>query len=293
MSFWPPLIVGILSLFIIMKSAGYAISAISNYARKTGISEYFVGFVIVAIGTSFPDISTAIFASLAKESSMVIGEVMGANIIDTTIVFGLTAIFGGTIFVKEKMITKTILPLLGMVILPAILCLDGVLSRADGIILIVAFAIYMYFLVLKEGTLGHMKKSIPLKDIWKDIIVFGGTLAALLLAARWFVLSAISLSHILNVPVFLMGLLFVSLGTTLPEITVNLKSVLRNHSGIAFGDVLGSVLVNITLVLGIGAIIAPIEFDRFRLFVNFAIMLFGVILGLLFIKGKKITWKHG
>jgi len=293
MDFLIPLLVGILSIFIIMKSAGYAITAISNYARQTGMSEYFIGFVVVSIATSFPELSTAIFASLAKQGGLFLGDVLGGSIIDLTVVFGLVAIFGRTIYVRDKTITKTVLPLGALVLLPVVLGFDGVLSRLDGIILILAFIIYMAILIRKEGKLGHIKKSVEFRNIWKDFLVFGGTLAALLLATRWFVLASISLAHSLNIPVFLMGLVFVSLGTTLPELTVNLKSILSKHQGIAFGDLLGSVIANLTMVTGIGAMIEPLVFDRFRFMVTGVILLFGIFLSVLFIKGRKITWKHG
>jgi cation:H+ antiporter len=293
MDFLIPLLVGILSIFIIMKSAGYAITAISNYARQTGMSEYFIGFVVVSIATSFPELSTAIFASLAKQGGLFLGDVLGGSIIDLTVVFGLVAIFGRTIYVRDKTITKTVLPLGALVLLPVVLGFDGVLSRLDGIILILAFIIYMAILIRKEGKLGHVKKNVEFRNIWKDFLVFGGTLAALLLATRWFVLASISLAHSLNIPVFLMGLVFVSLGTTLPELTVNLKSILSKHQGIAFGDLLGSVIANLTMVTGIGAMIEPLVFDRFRFMVTGVILLFGIFLSVLFIKGRKITWKHG
>jgi len=293
MNLWIPLLVGVLSIFIIMKSAGYAITAISSYARKTGMSEYFIGFFVVSIATSFPELSTAIFASIAKEGGLFLGDVIGGSIIDLTVVFGLTAIFGGVIYIKEKTVTKALIPLFVLVLIPLILGLDGVLSRIDGLILLISFAVYMVLLVRREGKFGHMKKNVELRNIWMDGLVFGGTLAALLLATRWFVLSSISLAHALNVPVFLMGLVFVAMGTTLPELTVNLKSILSHHQGIAFGDVFGSVMANLTLVTGIGVMIEPVVFDKFRFLVTGSILLFGVLLAVLFIRGKKITWKHG
>ncbi|MBW2995145.1 hypothetical protein KY312_02240, partial [Candidatus Woesearchaeota archaeon] len=196
MSLFVPLIVAILALIIIMKSASYAITSISEYAQKTGISEYLIGFLVVSIGTSLPEICTAIFSSLANNGGIALGDAIGANIIDVTVVMGLTAIFGKRIFVKDK-IGKTFYVILALVCLPLVLGLDGKLSRYDGIILLCAFAIYILTLIRKEKAFGAVKSDIKLRDVWKDIFVFGGAIAALLLAARWFVLSSATLAYML------------------------------------------------------------------------------------------------
>ena len=292
MSLFIPLIVAILALVIIMKSASYAITSISNYAKKTGISEYLIGFLVVSIGTSLPEICTAVFSSLANNGAISLGDAIGANVIDVTVVMGLTAIFGRKIFVKDK-IGRTFYVILALVTLPLLLGLDGKLSRYDGVILLLAFCIYILSLIKKEKTFGKVKAEIRLKDIWKDIFVFGGTLAALLLAARWFVLSAATMAYMLEIPNFLMGIIFVAVATTIPELTVEIKSILRRHSGIAFGDIMGSVAANISLVVGIASVINPIYFARTRFMISSIFMILVVLISLLFLRRRRINWKHG
>jgi cation:H+ antiporter len=275
-----------------MKSASYAITAISDYAKQTGISEYLIGFLVVSIGTSLPELCTAVFSSLANNGAISLGDAIGANVIDVTIVMGLTAIFGRKILVKDKL-GKTFYVIMGLVILPLILGLDGQLSRYDGVIMVLAFGIYILSLIKKEKKIGKMQTDIKLKDIWKDIFVFGGAIAALLLAARWFVLSAATMAYMLEIPNFLMGVIFVAVATTIPELTVEIKSILHKHSGIAFGDIMGSVAANISLVIGVAALINPIYFEKLRFISSSVFMIVTVFIALMLLRKKRITWKHG
>jgi len=292
LSLFIPIIVALLALIIIMKSASYAITAISDYAQKTGISEHFIGLLVVSIGTSLPELCTAIFASLANNGAISLGNVIGANVIDVTVVMGLTAIFGRKIFVKDGL-GGTFYMILALVCLPLILGLDGKLSKYDGIILILAFCIYVLTLIKKEKRFGKLKAEVKLKNIWKNIFVFGGTIAALLLAARWFVLSAATMAYMLEIPNFLMGIIFVAVATTLPELTVNIKSILRKHSGLAFGGIMGSVAANISLIVGIAAVINPIYFSTTRFIVSSIFMISVVFIALLLLRRRRINWKHG
>ncbi|MBW2999176.1 hypothetical protein KY339_00760 [Candidatus Woesearchaeota archaeon] len=286
-------VTALLSIFVIMRAASFAIYAISDYARKTGISDYLIGFLVVSIGTSLPELSTAVFASMAHAGQLVLGDVVGANIIDVTVVLGLTAIIGRKIAISGKVIGKTVLTVLVMALLPILLGVDGDLSRLDGILLIIGFTAYILSLLRKEGKFGKVKKSVAWKDIWRDMIIFLGSLVALLLSARWLVRSSVGIADIIEIPIYIVGLIFVALGTTIPELTVEIKSVLRGLSGIAFGDILGSVVVNSSLVLGVAALLSPFSFDRTIFITSALFMVATVSLAIIFMRRKKITWKHG
>lgn len=286
-------VIAIVSLIIIMKAATYAINAISNYAKTAGISEYLIGFLVVSIGTSLPELSTAIMGSLAHQGNLILGDLIGANIINVTIVLGLTAIIGKKIIIKGDFLDKTVLTTVAIVILPLILGIDGKFSRIDGIILLVVFILYILKLLKQEGTLGHIKKNIPIKEIWKDMFVFLGSLFALLLSAKWFLISCFQISSFFRIPTFIMGLVFVAFGTTVPELTVGIRSVLKGHNHIGFGTILGSIIANITLILGIAAILNPISFERTTFITSALFMLTAVIIAILFLKKKEITWQEG
>lgn len=287
------LIVAILSFLVIVKAAGYAIDAIASYARRTGLSDYLIGFLIVSLGTSIPELSTAIMGSIAKSGQLVLGDVTGADILDVGLVLAITAIIGKKIKAEGKVLSRTVLMVIVMVLIPLLLGIDGVFSRIDGIILVASFVAYIIILLKREGEMGHIKKNIPFRIIWKDMLIFLGCVVAILLSARWLIFSVVQLSVILNIPLFLMGVLFMSLFTTSPELVVEIKSILKGYSGIAFGDILGSVVTNISLILGIAALINPIIFDKTSFFITGAFMLILVSIAVYLLKKKEVTWKHG
>ena len=276
-----------------MISAGYIITAVSDYAKKTGVSDYLIGFLVVSIGTSLPELTTAFVASFAKAGEIVVGNVIGANIIDVTVVLGITAIIGRKIFIHGKILTKTVFTVMIMAFLPLLVGFDGKITQLEGVFLIIAFLVYIYLLLKKEGKFGHMKKQLKWKDIWQDMVVISLSIVALLLSTHWLLISSIKIATILEVPNFVMGLILVAVGTTIPELTVEVRSILKGATGLAFGDILGSVVANSTLVLGVGAIINPIVFEKTR-FINSAFfMITSVYIALLFIKKKQITWREG
>ena len=284
----------IISLVLIMFSASYIITAVTHYAKKLGISEYLIGFVVVSIGTSIPELTTAFVASFRNAGALVLGDVIGANIIDVTIVLGMTAIVGKKIFIHGKVLTKTVLTVLFMTMLPLLLGIDGTLSRIDGVILIAPFLLYIYSLLRKEGHFGHIKKDVAWKDIWKDMLVITCSLIVLLISANLLIGSARYIGHNLGLPEIMLGLVLVAVGTTIPELTVEIESILRGSSGIAFGDILGSVVCNSSLVLGTAAILRPIVIVNKTLFRNSALfMVMAVYIALIYIKKKQINWQEG
>lgn len=282
-------VIGVISIMVIMKSAGYMISAISHYSHVTGLSDYLLGFVIVAVCNAFPEISTAIFSSMAGKGALVLGDVIGANIINTTLIFGLMAVFAGKMEVGGKKLFSIIYLPLALLIFGA----DGVISRLEGIFLIIFFCTYLIIILIKETAKSKIKTEIKLREVWKDILVFGFSLAALLMATRWLVFSAISISTQLRIDEFLMGVIVIALGTSVPELTIGLKSVFRGVKGISFGNIFGSFATNISLVIGIAALINPIELDIFTFYLSFAFMTLAISASLFFMRKGEIGWKQG
>ena len=283
----------VLSLLIVLKASDLAIFGVSSYAKKLGISHYLIGFLVVAVGTSLPELVASITGALAGQTSMVFGTVIGSNISDLTLVLGIMVIVGGTIKLEHPIVSKTFFQTLALSALPIILVSDGALTRPDGIILLAGFGAYIASLWLKEGKMGKMKKDVKLKTLWKDGLVFAGSIVALLLGARWLIYSASQIAAIAGISPYVVGLTIIALGTSLPEVMVEVKSILKGISSLAFGDLLGSIVANSTLVLGLIAIIHPIEIAFNSIIFACIIMLATVILSLYFMTKKQITWKHG
>ncbi|MBW3004584.1 sodium:calcium antiporter [Candidatus Woesearchaeota archaeon] len=286
-------IVCVLSLIIVLKSSDLALYGISNYAKKIGISPYLIGFLVVAIGTSLPELVASITGAFAGQTEIALGTIIGANISDLTLVLGIMLLVGRTINVEHPIVGKTFFRTLMLVSLPLILVSDGALTRPDGIILTGGFIAYIASLWLQEGKLGKMKKDVKLKTLWKDGLIFAGCVVALLLGARWLIYSASQIATLVGISPYVIGLTLIALGATLPEVTVQVKSVLKGISSLAFGNLIGSIVANSTLVLGIVAIIRPIEINPWSIAPAAAFMMGAVFLSLYFMTKKTITWKHG
>jgi len=279
-----------------MKSAGFAIEAISHYSKQTGINDFVIGFIVVAIATSLPELSTAYFASSIGKGGYVLGDVISANIINITLVLGIIAWLSGGIKIKRGIIGKTFFEEIAILLLPLILGIDGVFSSIDGIILILGFILYLIILIKQQGSLGRLKKNVEIKYIWKDIFIFGGTIAAILLSTKILVQSLNVVSDLLKVPNVIVGVLFLGIATTIPELTVGIKSVLKGMQNISIGNVFGSLIVNFSLVLGIAALINPINMSGISymsFIIGCVVFLISIFLVSKFIKELILTKTEG
>ncbi|MFA5141633.1 MAG: sodium:calcium antiporter [Candidatus Woesearchaeota archaeon] len=285
-------VIAAITLFVIIQSANYAVGAISSYAKTTGISDYLIGFLVVSIGTTFPDISTSIFASIANQGSLVLGEVLGASIFSLTFVLGFMAIIGGKVKI-DKSIQKTLALILTLSMFAIMLGIDGIYSRVDGFVLLTIFLIYVFIMVWKEGQTGKLKKSVPFKFLWTDIVVFGGALSALLLSARWLVITSSQIAEILEVPSFFIGLVLVAIGNTVPEFLVSIKALLEGAMDISIGNLVGSIILNFYLVLGIAAAVAPIYVEYYSFMISAWLLLFLLATVLVFSSRKAINRWQG
>jgi len=284
--------------------ADLVIKAVSSFAKKLGASEYFIGFMVVAIGTSAPELVNALISSITalKTSNLlfknslgniVVGNIIGANILDSLLVFGIMAFVAKKLFVEEEVINKSTFLMLILIILPLILTLDGFLSNVDGLILIFAFLFYVKDLWDKEASLGKLEKDVPLKKLVHEFLVFGLGIPIVIISSKYFIISAVKIADFLRIPSFIIGLTLVSFGTTLPELSVGILSSLKGHKNIGFGNILGSVIFNILFILGISALINPISVEINSFLISFMFMICGVYIAILFLDKKTITWREG
>ncbi len=249
-----PIIANILiliaSFIIVAKASDLTVLGISEYARHFGISDYLIGFLVLAIGSSLPEFAASLTGSSANESGVIFGTLMGSGITTLTLVLGSIAIFAKKIVLKDKILNETRLALLPMIVLPFVLLLDGTISRIDGFILVFVFLSFVVYLWQKEGSFGKLK-SAHIKHVWKHALVFLGSLIAILLSARWLVFSSINLAFLFNISPFFIAIFVISLGSSLPDLMVQLRSLRNRHTSIGIGEVLGALIVEMNLIIGI------------------------------------------
>jgi cation:H+ antiporter len=274
-------------------SGNMVVRSLSEIAKHYHMKEFVLGFVLVAVSTSIPELFVGIISALEGVPAISFGDVIGANIIDLTIVIGFAAIVGKKVIVEKEIYKKDVLYTTLIAFMPMLLFFDHQLSRLDGIILLSVFGLYMIWLVNRRKKFRNIKKGKTKTRVFLDVLMFVTSLVILLVSSKFVVEIAEQMAIDLALPEILIGLLIVGLGTTLPELSFEINSVRKGFCGMALGDLLGSVVINSSLILGIVAIINPIS-ANFTPFIVSSVFLM-TILGVFSIfakSGKKITRKE-
>ena len=247
------------SLAVIMKGATLATKYAALLAESFHLSKYIVGFIIIAVISILPETFIAVNSALAGNPSFGLGTLFGSNIADLTLVFAIIILLVGRGLKVEGKILKNrkLYPM--FLFLPLVLGFDGFYSRSDGLALIIIGFIF-YYLALKDGVDNRatVNGDHRIKNIF--MLLLGMTM--LMVGAIFTVSSASSLAYDMNVSSVLIGIIIVGVSTTIPEMFFALKSIKRNDDSLAIGDILGTVLADATIVVGIISIISPFVFSR-------------------------------
>lgn len=259
------LIILAIALFMIAKGATMATRYAGRLAENLQLSKYTVGFLIIAVISVLPEALISINAALKDESSFGLGMLLGSNVADLTLIFGLVVFLGGRSLAVESKILKSHALYPFILLLPIVLGFDGHFSRIDGAALLVAGGIFYYLSLKSEMKRGGIstRKTGQLKN--SLLLLF--SLLLLLTGAHFTVTSATDAAAFLGISSVLIGMLVVGLGTTMPELFFSLKSVRSNDDSLAIGDLLGTVLADATIVIGILALLNPFTFPKVMIYV--------------------------
>lgn len=289
----------IVSFVILFWSSNFLVGALTKLSKFLGWKEFVVSFFIVAFATTVPNFFVDIISALNKVPQLAFSDVVGTNIADLTLIIALSALVSKMgLSVPSRTVQGSSLFTIGVAILPLILIQDGNLSRIDGILLLAAFLIYLVWLFNKrerfEKIYDGISEQLSSKFFLKNIFLLFCSILLLLGSAQGIVKSAVFFSDYLNFPLTLFGILIVGLGTALPETSFTLQAARKSQDWFIVGDVLGSVIMTTTLVLGIVALICPIKISDFAPFVVARIFLIiSAFSFLIFIRtGHKITRKE-
>ena len=280
--------------------ADYFVDGSSSIAKKLRIPSLIIGLTIVAFGTSSPEAAVSITASVNGQNGMAIGNVIGSNI------FNLLMVIGASGIIKPLLVEKSILSrefpfvLLTSIIL-VILSLDSLLfnssiniiSRMDGIILLILFAVFLYYLInsamknRKENLcdpetsvdidVSNVKAIEKNNTMIKSILISIIGIAAIIFGGNLVVNSASDIASSFGVSDQLIGLTVVSIGTSLPEFVTSVIAATKGESDLALGNVIGSNIFNILFVIGASALISPMTVDP-KLIIDGAIMILSTVL---------------
>lgn len=250
----------------------------------------------MAFATSLPELAVGISSSLVKNSAIALGNVIGSNIADLTLVIGIAIIYSRGIKVRPLSVKKDTVYMLLITILPVVLFLIGnKLSRIDGFILIAIFSIYTYKLIKKRVKFRKkFEDQIPRWDVIFNVFILILSLVLLFFSSKYVVQYAVFISNELFIPIILTGLFIVALGTSLPELVFSLASASKGHSEFTLGNIIGSVVVNSTLVLGVTSLIWPITANFIFFLISSAFMVLVSLIFLTYVfSGSNLDWREG
>ena len=279
----------VLALAVVLQGASLSARYAERIAESFHMSRYLVGFIVVSFVAILPETFIAINAALQGQPSMGVGTLFGSNVIDLTLIMAILTILAGKrgIRVEKGLFKKLrIYPL--FLTIPLLLGLDGEFTRAEGATLIIVGIIFYYYMF--RNAVGISSRSEEIRHRTRNIVLFLGAMLLLLIGAHFTSSAAVSLAEAMKVSPILIGVLIVSFGTTLPELSFSAKAIKHRKDAMAVGDVLGSVLADATIVVGIVAMIAPFTFSQTITYVAGGFMVASSIILLVFMKSKlKIT----
>jgi cation:H+ antiporter len=288
------------SFFVLAFSSKWLVGSLTKMAKFLGWKEFVVAFFTMALAGAIPNFSVGISSALHQIPQLSFSEIIGGNIVDLSLAVALAALISRRgLALPSRTVQGSALFTIAVAILPLLLVFDGTLSRIDGLLLILAFVIYISWLFNKKERFSKVYDQVvelkKFRAVFKNLAILLGAIFLLLLAAEGIVRPAIYFSTILNLPLVLIGILVVSLGNALPEIFFSIQAARKGEDWLVVGNLMGSVIIPVTLVLGIVVLICPIQITNFSPFaIGRFFLIISAIFFLLFLRtGKKITRREG
>ncbi|MCI8964342.1 MAG: calcium/sodium antiporter [Eubacterium sp.] len=260
----PTFLLLIVGFVLLIKGADFFVEGSASIARKLRVPSLIVGMTIVAMGTSLPECSVSINASMTGENSLAVSNVLGSNIFNLMVVCGVCALFAPLVVKAETRNRDITFSILCAVLLGILGFLGMELERMDGWIFLVIFILFLFYMVMsalkaraggQEIDEGEEYAVIP---VWKSILFIAGGAAAIAFGGDFVVKSASKIATTFGMSQTLVGLTICAIGTSLPELVTSVVAARKKQVDMALGNVIGSNIFNILFVLGISSSISPI-----------------------------------
>ncbi|MBK8557698.1 MAG: calcium/sodium antiporter [Lewinellaceae bacterium] len=251
------------------------VEAASSLAKRFKISDMVIGLTVVAFGTSAPELTVSVLASLHGTPDVAIGNVLGSNTMNICLILGISALITPLAVQRNTIFKEIPLSLLGVFVAFAMafdVMIDGaatsVISRSDGWVLLSFFIIYLYYML--ELARNNPEEVANLPDmhkfpVWLSVTMLLGGLVGLTFGGQMIVDNAVAIARSLGISEAIIGLTLVSVGTSIPELATSVVAAMRGKTDIAVGNVVGSNIFNTFLVLGVSATVTPLPLGNIQL----------------------------
>ncbi|MBQ7268582.1 MAG: calcium/sodium antiporter [Bacteroidales bacterium] len=254
----------LLGLALVVFGADYLVDGASALARRFGVSEFVIGLTIVGFGTSMPEMVVSVTGALAGNADISVGNVIGSNIMNVLLILGLTAMLSPIAITRENM--RRDIPITLLVTVLFIVCgYFGGLSRIEGFLFLALFTLYLFW-CFRTGTPDGAEEANTAKDmsVFKAVLLVAGGLGALIAGGKLFVESAITFAKSAGVSDKFIAITLLAGGTSLPELATCIVAAAKKRGQLALGNILGSNIFNILLILGLSAGITPLSFSAIK-----------------------------
>jgi len=255
---WSGILIG--ALFVLIRGADLFVEGAKRIGAHFGMSSFAIGVLIVGLGTSLPELASSLAAVLAGSTEIVIANAVGSNITNILLIVGIIAMLGGPVIIGKNLL-KTELPIFTIATIHFVLSVyDGVIDRIEALLLVATLVAYLWYLLSPANDAKDEAKVevIRNKPTVKDIVFVITGIAAVLLGAHYTVQMAVNIATGLSVPLGLVSIGAIAIGTSLPELFVSLQAIKNKEVDLAIGNIFGSNAFNILLVVGLPGLIAPL-----------------------------------
>ena len=268
-------------LALIIFGANWLVDGASSIAKRFGLSEFVIGLTIVGIGTSSPEMVVSFMSAFQGNSDMALGNIVGSNIFNTLSILGITALIAPITITKANLkkdiplniIVTCLLILMGLSFTFFGIGKDGI-SRIDGAILLTIFICYLWMSFRSDSGDDENGEGIRNYAVSRSLILVAAGLAGLIFGGRIFVNAATELAKMFGVSDKFIAVTIMAAGTSMPELATSVVAAVKGRGQLALGNVLGSNISNILLILGGAALINPISFSGMTI-VDLGVIVFG------------------
>ena len=268
------------SLAVLIWGADKFVDNSSLIAKKIGVSELTIGLTIVALGTSAPEIFVGISSVLNNSESIAMGAVVGSNISNIALIFGVSCI--GISFLPKKTPIVQLMPFLVAALILGYVLIDLNVSKFDGILLLLSFCYFLYVINANRNTQTLIDEQQDKNNSITLIFLTIG-LISLIFGSRYAVIYAEKIAILLNISELIIGLTIIAIGTSLPELAATISAVLKKKTDMVVGNVIGSNVLNITLVVPIIGFFSSVQLDQVLLSRDYTIMISATIVFMLIV----------
>ncbi len=265
-------IILVIGFVLLIKGADFFVEGSSSVAKKFNVPSLIIGMTIVAMGTSLPELAVSVTASMTGNNTLAVSNVSGSNIFNLMVVCGACALFAPLTIDKNTLLKEFPFSILCAGLLVVLGFFGMSLGRIDGVIFLVIFAAYLLWMIysakqargaedkLETEEEEFVEEEIKILPMWKCILFIVGGMVAIKFGGDFVVDGASAIAAGFGLSQTLIGLTIVALGTSLPELVTSIVAAKKNEVDMALGNVIGSNIFNILLILGVAAAISPVTF---------------------------------